>query len=83
MFKTHHTSGPTGCPFPGARPTKAQREEDAFMEAHGGAGSRLVHRVVNAIIACADADPLPQDRIDRIKEHATQAVRTAATGRTP
>lgn len=33
-------------PFPQARKTKAQRDEDAFMRIHGGSGSRLIYYIV-------------------------------------
>ncbi|AKI02494.1 hypothetical protein IMCC20628_03812 [Hoeflea sp. IMCC20628] len=35
------------CPFPQARPAQALREEDAFMELHGGAGARLIYLIVD------------------------------------
>ncbi len=32
-------------PFPHARPSQALREEDAFMQLHGGTGSRLIFAI--------------------------------------
>jgi len=33
-------------PFPHAKQTKVQKDEDSFMQAHGGLGSRLIYRMV-------------------------------------
>jgi hypothetical protein len=38
-----------------ARPTKAQREEDAFMQEHGGSFARAVYLIIEAIAACCSA----------------------------
>lgn len=35
--------------FPHARQTQARRDEDAFLEAHGGAGCVVLFRIVEAI----------------------------------
>jgi hypothetical protein len=40
-------------PFPQAGKTRAEREEDAFMELHGGRGAQLVYRTVCLIGAAA------------------------------
>ena len=34
-------------PFPHARISQAQQDEDAFMQLHGGIGSRLIYRLCN------------------------------------
>ena len=36
-------------PFPHARPSQALREEDAFMQLHGGTGSRLIFEIVSRL----------------------------------
>ncbi len=35
--------------FPHARPSQALREEDAFMQLHGGTGSRLIFEIVSGL----------------------------------
>jgi hypothetical protein len=35
-------------PFPQAKPTKAQRDEEEFMQIHGGPGSRFIYLIVEA-----------------------------------
>jgi hypothetical protein len=40
-------------PFPQAGKTRAEREEDAFMELHGGRGAQLIYRTVCLIGAAA------------------------------
>jgi len=39
--------GKAGVPFPNARRTQTLRDEDAFMELHGDAGSRLIYCMVD------------------------------------
>lgn len=39
-----------GRPFLQAQQTKAQRDEDAFMQIHGGLGARLIYRLVEAFL---------------------------------
>lgn len=52
MQKSKHNLS-AGCrPFPQARQTEAQREEDAFMHEHGGEGCRATYGVVEAFSAC-------------------------------
>ncbi|MEH6726512.1 MAG: hypothetical protein V7703_10155 [Hyphomicrobiales bacterium] len=41
--------GASGKPFPHARPSQALREEDAFMQLHGGTGSRSIFAGVSRI----------------------------------
>lgn len=41
--------GTGGQPFPHAKQTQAQRAEDTFMQIHGGAGSRLIYRLVSIL----------------------------------
>lgn len=45
--------GPNSRPFQQARRTDAAREEDAFMQLHGGRGSRLIYLIVVAVEAFA------------------------------
>tara|TARA_R110000787_G_scaffold9546_6_gene33213 strand:- start:57 stop:362 length:306 start_codon:yes stop_codon:yes gene_type:complete len=40
-------------PFPQAGKTRAERQEDAFMELHGGRGAQLIYRIVCLIDAAA------------------------------
>ncbi len=37
--------------FPDARPTRALRDENAFMADHGGAGSQMIYGLVSGIAA--------------------------------
>jgi len=49
MREDHPNIGPGSHPFPGAKQTKAQRDEDAFMHDHGGWGERLIYGLVEAL----------------------------------
>jgi len=49
MKKDPSNHGTSGRPFPLAAQTKAQRDEDDFMHAHGGLGSRIIYLIVEAL----------------------------------
>ncbi len=53
MQKDRSNFGARGQPFPQAKQTKAQRDEDIFMQEHAGLGSRLIYRMVQAF-SCGD-----------------------------
>ena len=42
-------------PFPDERPSRALREEDAFMECHGGRGARTIYLAIQSIARLAAA----------------------------
>ena len=46
MHRKRMEKGPAPRPFPEPDKTRAEREEDAFMELHGGRGARLIYRMV-------------------------------------
>ena len=49
-------------PFPHARPADALRQEDAFMELHGGRGSRCVYLLVDWLASVGDVRRLARKR---------------------
>ncbi len=53
MHKVQSNLGARGQPFPLAKQTKAQHNEDVFMQEHAGLGSRLIYRMVQAF-SCGD-----------------------------
>lgn len=59
-------------PFPGAEPTLQLRQEDEFMQLHGGAGARSIYLAVEALsdlmtLACHPMARLARVIGDRIK----------------
>lgn len=48
-----HNMGTGGHPFSQQRKSEAQRQEDAFMHLHAGAGCRWIYGVVEAFSAFA------------------------------
>ncbi|MBU4531453.1 MAG: hypothetical protein KUA43_14925 [Hoeflea sp.] len=50
-----YSIGPTSRPFEPSRGANALREEDEFMELHGGRGSRLVYLTVEWLGSRFDA----------------------------
>lgn len=47
-----HNMGTGGHPFSQQRKSEAQRQEDAFMHLHAGAGCRWIYGVVEAFSMC-------------------------------
>jgi len=47
-----HNMGTGGHPFPQQKKSEAQRQEDAFMHLHAGAGCRWIYGVVEAFLMC-------------------------------
>lgn len=47
-----HNMGTGGHPFPQQKKSEAQRQEDAFMHLHAGAGCRGIYGVVEALSLC-------------------------------
>ncbi|MCY0093176.1 hypothetical protein [Hoeflea ulvae] len=50
-----HIRGARARPVSHVRSTRALREEDEFMELHGGTGSRLIYLAVEGVAWCAGA----------------------------
>ncbi|POF30572.1 hypothetical protein [Roseibium marinum] len=55
-MKSPPNLGPAEVPFPQARMTQARRDEDAFLEVHGGAGCVVLFQIVEGI--ASGGDPL-------------------------
>lgn len=65
--------------FPGARPSQALQEEDAFMQLHGGSGSRWIFLTISTIASAGHLLPhLTRKGWVRIRT-AWRMVRNAAT----
>jgi hypothetical protein len=65
--------------FPGARRSQALQEEDAFMQLHGGTGSRWIFLTVSTIASAGCLLPhLTRNGLVRIRA-AWQLGRNAAT----
>ncbi len=59
-----------GCvPFQDEDKSRAMREEDAFMEAHGGPGARFVYCLVDWVADCFD---LPRRLVETRRRKSCQ-----------
>lgn len=67
-------------PFPLAGPTKGQRNEDAFMETHGGLGSRVIYHIVEGISFDSYARSRLASWLARIFSRKAPAIRAVRTG---
>lgn len=64
-----YSIGPNSRPFQPARRTDALREEDEFMELHGGRGSRLIYLTVDWLASIGGL-PLRMLRLLRKNENS-------------
>lgn len=53
-------------PFPGAEPTRQMRQEDEFMQLHGGPGPRSVYLAVEALSQLLEAACHPISRLAQV-----------------
>ncbi len=57
----------TGLPLPHARPKPSLKEEDAFMEEHGGKGSRAIFLIVEFVSRLSPRRPACPPELRRSK----------------
>lgn len=78
--------GPNSRPFQCACPTHALREEDAFMQLHGGRASRLIYLIVVSVEAFVRMPgrvlTQPRDRRDRAGSKCLQPCSQQASAST-
>ena len=56
MRKEQSASQPVSISFPDRRKSQALQEEDAFLEAHGQQGNRLIYLIVDALFRLCRMD---------------------------
>ncbi|WP_394691071.1 hypothetical protein [Hoeflea sp.] len=79
MRTTGNTSSDSGCPFPHARKSSGLEAEDAFMELHGGRGSRAIYLIVEWISSWIPAPGRAFKRILKTRRAGGQTEKRRAT----